>query len=201
MTKTLDDNTFATNPGKITISHKKLRLLHPDLYGLRAAIVRWGLRVNGHVPALVYLEEHMLYGDSRAAVVLSTDPLLVAAYTDEFDCVALLRFPAKIGETCSPRVGQWLLTVNTYKRQTTRDADLVMGPKMMDRWSGFHPIIADFISDDEARIASRIEEIGNEEFQRALALGKAYVTQFPGRARDGRPVYAQFPAGSRTFPD
>ena len=42
MTKTLDDNTFATNPGKITISHKKLRLLHPDLYGLPVSVRDYG---------------------------------------------------------------------------------------------------------------------------------------------------------------
>ena len=46
------------------------------------------------VPQRTYLKEQLLHGDSRAAVVVSVDPLLlVAAYTDELDCVALLRFP------------------------------------------------------------------------------------------------------------
>ena len=40
------------------------------------------------------MAEHLEHGDSRAAIVISTDPeLLIAAYTDELDCIAMLRLP------------------------------------------------------------------------------------------------------------
>lgn len=197
MSKTLDDKTRATNPAGLTISRNKLRRLLPDLYGFRALIVRMGLRLNGDVPVLVYIKEHLQHGDSRAAVVLSIDPLLVAAYTDEFDCVAVLRFATDLAEEYSLRVGQRLLAVNTYKNLQARDPDLDFGPKMIPRWSGFYPIIADFISDDLEIIAARKDEIGNEEFERALAMGKSYLVKHPGLARDGRPVFASRPAISR----
>ena len=40
------------------------------------------------------IAEHLIFGDSRAAVVISIYPkLIVAAYSDELDCVAMLLFP------------------------------------------------------------------------------------------------------------
>jgi len=40
------------------------------------------------------ISNHLKMGDSRAAVVISIHPkLVIAAYTDELDCVAMLQFP------------------------------------------------------------------------------------------------------------
>jgi hypothetical protein len=49
------------------------------------------------------------------------------------------------------------------------------------------------VSDDTRRIAARKREIGGDEFRRALTMGKAYMANHPGRARDGRPMYAAEP--------
>jgi hypothetical protein len=93
----------------------------------------------------------------------------------------------------SLKVGTRLLTVNTYKNNMVFDPDLDHGPKAVERWTGFHPIIADFVSDDTRRIAARKREIGDDEFRRALTMGKAYMAKHPGRARDSRPMYAAEP--------
>jgi len=92
-TRTLDDTTSASDAGQITLSHDKLRVLRPDLYGLRGLwkSILSVLRVGW--PQRIYIEEQLQNGDSRAAVVVATFPLLIAAYTDELDCVAMLRFP------------------------------------------------------------------------------------------------------------
>jgi hypothetical protein len=132
MTRTLDDSTKASDPGRISLSHDKLQKFLPELYGVRGLIGRIRARFGGF-PVLVYLEEQLQHGDSRAAVVVATDPLLVAAYTDELDCVALLRFSEDLVDEYSLKVGTRLLTVNTYKNNMVFDPDLDHGPKAVER--------------------------------------------------------------------
>ncbi|HEU5117799.1 MAG TPA: hypothetical protein VFT74_14325, partial [Isosphaeraceae bacterium] len=101
----------ASDPGGLTISDEKLRVLKPELYGFfRNLSIRFGLDWD----QLGYLREHLQNGDARAAVVVSVDPLRVAAYTDELDAVALLEFPPEFVEDYGLRVGSRLLTVNGY---------------------------------------------------------------------------------------
>ena len=195
----INDKTAASDPGRLSLSHEKLRVLRPDLYGLsriwrifRRLILRRGWAQRD------YIEEHLHSGDSRAAVVVSLYPLLVAAYTDELDCVAILSFPQEFVQAYRLSMGTRLLTVNTYKRDLPRDPDLIPGPNMIERWTGFHPIIAEFVSDDLDRINTRKRQITDNEWQRTLAMGRQYLERRPGFARDGRPVLSSIPARKRT---
>lgn len=190
-TQTLDDTTAASDPGGVSPSDAKLRRLRPDLYRpwhrLRAAV---GL----DFPWLVFLREHLQNGDSRAAVVVSLRPLLVAAYTDELDCIVPLEFPEAFAKEYGLRDGSRLLTINTYKNREEMDEDLIPGPDGASVWSGFQPIIAEFVSDDLDRIERRKAEISEDEWRRAYAMGKAYLKRRPGVWRDGRPGHSFVPA-------
>ena len=114
------------------------------------------------------IAEHLEHGDSRAAIVVSTDPaLLIAAYTDELDCVAMLRLPKEpLVSKYSLLRGSRLLTVNTYKHNQRLDSDLIPGPLAIPRWSGFDPIIADFVTDDMERVEARKAQIVSNEWER-----------------------------------
>jgi hypothetical protein len=193
-TRTLDDTTSASDPGQIRLSHTKLRVLRPDLYGIGGiwksilAFIRIGW------PQRIYIEEQLQCGDSRAAVVVSTTPLLIAAYTDELDCVAVLRFPGEFVDQYRLSIGTRLLTVNCYGRSPDYDPDLILGPKLIQRWTGFHPVIAEFLTDDFDRVQARKNEITEDEWRRTETMGTEYVKSRPGIARDGRPVYSSIPA-------
>ena len=190
-TWTLSTPFFALSPGQLTLSDGKLRALRPDLYTLGQRLREM---VGLEFPQRTYLSEQLQHGDSRAAVVLATDPLLVAAYTDELDCVAILKFPEELVEEYRLQVGTKLLTVNTYRSQPEIDADLIPGPKATRNCSGFNPLIADFVSDDAERLKTRKKEISKEEWQRTYHLGREYIKARPGVARDGRPVHVGEPA-------
>src|SRR5688500_1910536 len=117
MTKTLDDDTVASHPGGFELSQEKLRILQSDLYG-PFAWIGW-YRYDGKLLSrrsfwLTRIEEQLLFGDSRAAVVITTSPLLIAAYTDEIDCVVLLRFSDRFVSEYDLKPGSRLLTVNSY---------------------------------------------------------------------------------------
>src|SRR5688500_4027368 len=119
----------ASDPGRLRLSASKMRILRPDLYGLRgvwrAVQGTMGKKLEDEIGCTTRL---LIEGDSRAAVVVSLHPLLVAAYTDEMDCIAMLRFPASFIPAYSLEVGSRLLTVNSYGyRPLTRD--LIAGPR------------------------------------------------------------------------
>ena len=193
-TRTLDDRTSASDPGRITLSHDKVRVLTPELYEKRGL---WGL-LGMLSPEQRFWrtrhEEHLQHGDSRAALVVSIDPLLVAAYTDELDCIAMLRFPQELVQQYSLQPGTRLLTVNLYARGTTPVADLENGPASYRRYSNFTPLIADFVSEDRARIERRKAAIEEPEWLRTRALAERYLARHGANARDGRPLHSHKPA-------
>lgn len=193
-TRTLDDTTIASDPGDLTLAHDKLERLRPDLYGMRGLVKSLLSLLRLGFPQRVYIAEQLRCGDSRAAVVVSTSPLLIAAYTDELDCVAMLRFPSELVRRYRLSPGTRLLTVNCYGALPEYDPDLIVGPEALPRWTGFHPLIADFLTHDRNRLESRKRAIAESEWSRAERLAQEYLRLRPGVARDGRPVYASTPA-------
>ncbi len=197
-TQTLDDSTTASDPGQIKLSMSKFRVLRPDLFGLSGILISIRKFIRGGLSERIYAEEHLQFGDSRAAVVIAAGPLLIAAYTDELDCIALLRFPDDFTHAYTLSPGERLLTVNTYKDNSEYDSDLIIGPRMLNRWSGFYPLIAEFLTDDQKRLAERKSQINEKEWRRAEKMGRDYLKRYPGVARDGRPVYSSYPAAIPT---
>lgn len=192
-------NSTASNPGGLALSESKLRVLEPSMFGWRRVVRKvFGLLLIVDVLDLIdrkVLSDHLANGDARAAAVVSTTPLLIAAYSDDLECVAMLRFPAKFVDQYSLRVGSQLVTINSYYAQFTNHADLTFGPGHVDDWSGFFPLIAEFLSDDSSRIEYLKEDIETTEWDRCRQLGEAYLVERPGVARLGRPRRAHQPAG------
>ncbi len=181
----------ASDPLGLTVDHAKLRRLRPDLYGVNSLMNTFLEITRGKFPVLPYIIEHVQKGDSRAAVVVSIKPLLIAAYTDELDCVALLRFHDRFQRDYELTVGSRLLTLNTYNQHPDGyDADLIPGENYRPPWTGFHPIIAEFVASETQTIEERKQRILPEEWARTEDLGHAYVRENPGVARDGRPMNA-----------
>ena len=125
---------------------------------------------------------------------MSEQPLLLAAYTDELDCVAMMRFSETLLQIYSLRSGSRLLSVNSYRQDPVYDEDLMPGPQQRHRWTGFHPLIAEFLSEDFERIEQRKRQIAEQEWQRAAVLAESYLKLKPGVARDGRPIFSATPA-------
>lgn len=182
----------ADNPGLLSLSKSKLVYLRPDL------------KPRNESPALSFtasyvydhtmdIAEHIRQVDSRAAIVLSTRPLLVAAYTYELDCVAVLYFSAALVNFYGLKIGTRLISVNRYGQDAGNDLDL--GPNSRLVWSNFYPIIGDFVSEDVARLSRRKAEISHYEWARTLWLGRKYLEDHPGVCRDGRPGYSHLCGG------
>jgi hypothetical protein len=184
----------ASNPGELPLSLAKLRQLQPELFDKSGIGLAWD-RLTGLQEGLVErLEEHLIYGDSRAAVVLSINPLLVAAYTDQIDCIELLRFPDFLTKEYGLKPRSHLLTVNVYFRGLRLARDLENGPRAYGRYANFQPAIADFVTEDLDRLREHKQTIHGDEWALARELGRKYLQRHGPAARDGRPTMSLRPA-------
>ena len=184
MSRYHDDRTSASNPGGVRLSRSRLHRIWPLAPGLIGRLSRFR---GSSRQFEEMLDEHLRYGDARAAVVMSIDPLLVAAYSDDLDCVAMLQFPTSLAAMHGLSVGSRLLTINTYHPGHEVAQDLRPGPARSDMWVNVYPVIAEFLSDELQRIESKKHDIDEVEWERCLMLGTQYLSSPPVRVRDGSP--------------
>jgi|GEM_PF-1153313 uncharacterized RDD family membrane protein YckC/Fe-S cluster assembly iron-binding protein IscA len=194
--------TAATHPGRLPLNRRMLVQIEPELRGARRDA--WNerdedegtSRVKGTFDAIA---GHIDRGDARAALILRVEPnVLVAAYTDELDCVAVLKFPARIADVFSLQPGTRLVTCNFYRKCPDGIAqDLQPGKEASQRWQNFHPVIGNFASSDTARLQQIEFEIPDDEWQRTEKQGAEWLSRYDaGQAipRNGSPLLSVQPA-------
>ena len=189
VTKGLESTAVASAPGLITASDERILEVSE----------RTRLDVKNTEAGLDFVRMQLIHGDSRAAMVINLDPLIVAAYTDEIDCVALLEFPSppNLVERHNLEVGSRLLSVNRYENEKMMGEDLFPGPANTQRWKNFGPIIAEFVSKDFDRINERKQKISEEEWKKCWEMGLSYWQEHPSWAREGDPTFSNYPSAGK----
>jgi hypothetical protein len=179
----------ATNAALLTLSDDRLRRLQPQL----SDPAQW-TREEDRARWLDDIRHALARGDGRAAVVVDAANAVVASYTDELDCVVLLKFDRALAQANAWCDGTRLLSANSYLRRDGGVApDLRPGPGDEGRWGNVWPLIADLLTDDTAALAAGKKAIAEPEWERALQLGRRALTDriIP---RDGRPMTSVHPA-------
>jgi hypothetical protein len=189
----------ASFPGNVRFAPHKLRRFHPELFGTMPA-AGWQT-VNAHwakkpAPELfAYLNFCMMEGDTRAAVVVDLSPLRVAAYSDELDCVMLLRFeePVRSHLISEHKItrGSRLITINAYAPWLHVKRELWEGPRASGRWGSFFAVIGEFLTDDIARLDERRRQISEDEWDRTRMFGERIARSRPANADRGGAPFAK----------
>jgi len=185
---TLDKSTYATIPGGVSVSTKKLKMMRPDLYGLKGLVNIWGWYEKRHI------KEHLLYGATEPAIVMSKKPFVVAAYTEDIDCVALLKFPDEYAEMYNLDIKSRLISINTYGAEQTFQDDILPGQNCDNTWTSFSQYIVDFLTDDIDVLISHKEQMDNDLWEYVYNLVLEYQVRHPNTWRDGRPYFAAISA-------
>jgi len=188
----VDASTRASRAGGILLSDVRLRRLHPELYGIRG--IFFGLMHGEHGvsarDARSLFRQALLHGDSQPAVVVSVEPLVVAAYSDDLDAVVLLEFDASLSNEFGLTRGHRLVSVNTYFPMQYRHLgeDIQMGPDSTNLWGNVTSHIADFLTEDTEALRQVRQKIRPEEWEKLKKHLSARLKQ-DIRPRDGRPLY------------
>lgn len=191
----------ASTPGNVSLSDFKLKMLRPDIYGLggsfKRVLSKFGIGFSARDMILAILAA----GDTQPAVVVSLKPLLVSAYSDEFDAVVILDVPEALKDVYALKLGTRLLTCCFYGQDDQLQNDILVGPGCSKRWQVFMPVIADICSGDYHRIRQHKHKVTEDDWHKAWYMGLAYRKQRPGWVRFGLPglsmVEAFPPANAR----
>jgi hypothetical protein len=175
----------ASLPGKIKLSKSKLKFLEKEYFNLASIIANIIIFIIKHVTVLTEIREHLKNGSTEPAIVVSENPLLIAAYTEDIDCVVMLKFEDRIRDKYNIKTGDRLITINTYTYRG--DSDLIPGPDCKDVWTGVYPIIADFVTEDYERLDYLKEQFDNQKWEHVKKLGNEYLTIKPNTYRYGSP--------------
>ena len=191
----------AASPGNLSLSNYKLRMLRPDIYGVGGSFRRVLSKVGIGFSARDMIFAILQTGDAQPAIVISLRPLLVSAYSDEFDAVVVLDIPEGLKEVYRLQLGTRLLTCCFYAQDDRMQNDISPGPGYSKRWQIFMPVLADICSGDYHRIRQHKQKLDEDVWHKAWYMGLAYRKQRPGWVRFGLPglsmVEALPPANAR----
>lgn len=163
----------SSNPGKVKLSEKKW---------LEMVVI---CRPKSNVARKKSLiAEYMWFGDFQPAIVVSLEPLKIAAYSDEMDAVVILKFPNALIKIYNLDEKDRLITTNVYYTEGSISNDIYIGENYQNRYVDFFPTIIDFLSDDIQIIDEHKKNISKETWNYVYELGKKHVENFPF-AREG----------------
>lgn len=125
------------------------------------------------------------YGDTQPAVVVSVDPLLIAAYSDEMDAVIMLKFLKEFGDRHNLSVGSRLTTSCVYSYGNSVADDIHIGEKYSCQFSDFIPIVQLFLGKNDRKIIEKVNLFGEDIWQIVSQKADEYMRLYPDSFRDG----------------
>lgn len=208
--------SIATRPGLVPLSEERLKRFQPELWDIEPWMFWRRSQYKFNLKFRTQVAEQLRYGMAEPAIVTLLDPLVIACYTDELDCVVYIHFedempphpqygewyPKGLARECIQRhrlqVGSRLLCVCTYWPMSDWEdysLDLIPGPLAREVYCNFMPYIADFLTVHPQRVEERKRMIGEHEWERCQELADEYFTYLDDgllRPRDGRPKQCRF---------
>lgn len=170
--------TYAENQAKVKFSYKKY-------YSFRNRI---NTKFSGRFFSDMQIESvtrALFYGDTQPAVVVSTEPLLVAAYSDEMDGVVMLRFPSDFTAKYGLEIGTRLTTSNIYFEGERIASDIFVGEGYLRQWVDFMPIVQLFLGKGDDKIRAKISLFEENVWDRVTQKAEEYLYNHPDLCRDG----------------
>jgi hypothetical protein len=191
----------ASDPVQVPLSERRLSAMHLEFIGWVRRFRHWRKPELAESESLVLIANRLWHGDTNPAVVLTTKPLVIAAFSWDLDAVVLLTTAQQsLVEEFHLRPGSRLISANTYGHWTDDEGrevdapDIVAGPESTGEWSNFFPLIADFYTDRPDILAQHAARIEDSEWQRVEALGHEALERSGGRGRLLHPCLGWLPA-------
>lgn len=170
--------TVADHSGNVKFSYKKYYSFRNKINTKFAGRFYSDMRID--------LVSRALYsGDTQPAIVVSLDPLLIAAYSDEMDGVVMLKFPTEFAEKYALTLGSRLTTSNIYFTGSRCAEDIFVGEYWCRRYADFMPIVQLFLGKNDDKIRANTKYLNEEAWRRAEFKANEYRERHPDLCRDG----------------
>ena len=131
----------------------------------------------------------LLEGDTQPAVVMSADPFIIAAYSDEFDAVVMLEFPKELYEQYALSAGSRLVTSCVYLEGMNAGQDIAHdifpGAGFSKEFAEFVPIVQLFLCKDEHKAQAAVSLFDEGHWRYVERLAAEYAAAHPDLRRDG----------------
>ena len=127
----------------------------------------------------------LCYGDTQPAVVVSTEPLLIAAYSDEMHAVVMLRFPSEFVRQYDLTPGTRLTTSNVYVPGNRCAPDIFAGTYYSRQYVDFVPIVQLFLGKKDDMIRAKVALFDEDKWNTVTNKANEYIELRPELFRDG----------------
>ncbi len=165
------------NPSKIRASYKKF-------YQIRKML---GLSFTQKIYYDMQFEliaQALQNGDIQPAIVYSRKPLLISAYSDEFDAAVMLKFPDELSDIYGLTENMRLASSNLYLGGGASTADDIKpGEGYTNNFYDFIPVIQLFFGKDDAKIHNNAGIFDPSVWERAAVKTKECAEL--GKQRNG----------------
>ena len=168
----------AENQANVKFSYKKYYSFRNKINTKFSERFRSDMRID-------FVMRSLLYGDTQPAVVISTNPLLIGAYSDEMDAVVMLQFPKEFADQYNLSVGTRLTTSNVYFNGASVADDIHVGEKYSRQYADFVPIVQLFLGKKDEKIMEKTKLFREDVWQAVSEKADDYVRLYPNCARDG----------------
>lgn len=177
---------YAENHGNAKFSYKKYYQIRAMIFSKFGSFKNLGAKMNADM-RIKYVMEVLKLGDAQPALVISLDPFLIAAYSDEMDAVVMLKFPMELAERYGLSVGSRLAASCVYsegRRSETSD-DIFPGEGYSGNYRSFMPIVQLFLASNEDEVKANVSLFDEDRWRRVETLAEDYRKKHPGLSRDG----------------
>lgn len=173
-------NSWAGDPGRLILSETKYNEI-----GQLLNLNKEQLKIFNKKKKVI--AEHIKYGDTQPASVVSIDPLIISCYNDEIDCVVMLKFPPELASKYNLKIGDRLITVNQYWPKMMFDyaPDLIPGENSSNQFRDVIPVVGLFVAENEGVCIRKVETIEISEWHKLQELTLKYLQEKPDTYRDG----------------
>ena len=171
-------SSYADNQAKVKFSYKKYYSFRDKIGSKFSEKFRADMKID-------FATKVLFYGDTQPAVVVSTAPLLIGAYSDEMDAVVMLRFPDEFAKQYKLTVGTRLTTSNVYFTERAIADDIHIGEKDSRQYTDFAPLVQLFFGKKDDKIMEKTKLFGEDVWQAVSEKANEYLRFYPNCSRDG----------------
>ena len=171
-------SSYAENQGKVKFSYKKYYSFRNKIGSKFSEKFRADMKID-------FVAKALFYGDTQPAVVVSTTPLLIGAYSDEMDAVVMLRFPDEFAKQYKLTVGTRLTTSNVYFTKRAIANDIHIGEKYSRQYTDFAPLVQLFFGKKDDKIMEKTKLFSEDVWKTVSAKANDYLRLYPNCSRDG----------------